>query len=892
MDKRFIEESFPIKEISMESSYEKNIRTGHISSLHIWWARRPLASSRSTIYASLIKKPRNIEDWNQQWNFIIELGKWENTLNQKMINKAKMEILKSFKNRSPKILDPFTGGGAIPLEALRLGCETYASEYNPVAILIEKCTLEYPQMYGQKLINEVNKWANILLKDLKEEIGKFYPIRIRTFKKNFSNIKFEEIPICYLWARTIICQNPNCEKEIPLLKQFWLAKKPNKKVALFPYIKDNQLFFKIVGTGYEDIPENFNPDKGTISNAVAQCLFCGSTVDPKDVKKQLKKRKENHKMIAVVYYIKGKRGKKYRIASKKDIETFEKCKIFLQEKIKKLKIEWNIDPLPNENLPPENTLGFRIQRYGMYNWSDVFNFRQKLVLISIVEKIRNIYRILLKENYDKNFAKAIISYLALILSKSATTLNNICRWNNSSESIAGKPDQFGQLEMRWDYPEVNPFSESTGSIFNHKNSILKVNVNFLNNSNNRIIIKKASATSLPFSDNFFDAVFTDPPYYDNIPYSYLSDFFYVWLKRAIGHIHSDLFSTPTTPKSKDIVAYSHECSIDKGRYFFEDMLKKAFKEIHRVLKDNGIAIIVYAHKTTEGWESLINSLLDSGLVVTSSWPIETERKGRQRAQESAALASSIYIVARKYQKQELGLFPEIKIKLEDYLNKKLKRLWEEGISGADFFISAIGAGIEVFGKYKRIIDFEGNLIRGEKLLEEIRKIVIDFAIKRILHNGFSNKISLMSQFYILWRWNYQESKVLFDEARKLAQSMGIRLDKEWNKGFIRKGKKFIQVIGPQEREIKDLENSNNLIDVLHYCLISWERGEREKIIQKLSQTKIDKVILFRVAQAISQSLPNKSKEKKLLDGFLSGKRRIIDNIKVFKSQKKIDRWIK
>jgi len=234
---------------------------------------------------------------------------------------------------------------------------------------------------------------------------------------------------------------------------------------------------------------------------------------------------------------------------------------------------------------------------------------------------------------------------------------------------------------------------------------------------------QASATELPYPDNYFDAVFTDPPYYDNVPYSYLSDFFYVWLKRSFGDLYPELFSTPLTPKSKEIVAYSHqEGGFEAGKRYFEEMLKKAFQEIYRVLKPNGIAVIVYAHKSTSGWETMINSLLDSGLVPTESWPIDTEMRARLRAQDSAALASSIYIVCRKMERQETGWFSDVKKEIKERIFNN--NLWEEGVAGPDFFIACIGSAIEVFGKYEKVMDYEGNVIRADKLLEFVREVVL------------------------------------------------------------------------------------------------------------------------------------------------------------------------
>lgn len=398
------------------------------------------------------------------------------------------------------------------------------------------------------------------------------------------------------------------------------------------------------------------------------------------------------------------------------------------------------------------------------------------------------------------------------------------------------------------------------------------------------VITQFSATSLPYPDNYFDAVITDPPYYNNVPYADLSDFFYVWLKRSIGDLYPELFSTPLTPKSQEITEMSTWDSLRysyKDKKFFEDMLKKAFQEIHRVLKPYGIAVIVYAHKSTEGWETLINSLLDSGLVITGAWPINTEMQARLRAKESATLSSSIYIVARKMEREPIGMYNEVKHQLKEHLNRRLERLWQKGIGGADFFISAIGSAIEVFGKYEKVMDYEGKLIRADRLLEDVRKIVTDFVIRQILHNGFSGEISELTMFYVLYRWNYGEAKVPFDEARKLATSCGIDLATHWNKNsFIKKEKEFIKVLGPQDRKMEELEGSTELVDVLHLVLLLWEKGRRDEMIRVLRETGFgDREVFYRVAQAISETLPQESKEKKLLDGFLVGRERLKEEIR-------------
>ena len=881
--KRFIEETFPVKEVSEESAREKYIRHGHISTLHIWWARRPLASSRATAYAALTSPPKNTNEWSRKRDFIRDLSKWENSLNPHLIERARQDILDANGGVPPKVLDPFGGGGAIPLEALRLGCETYSNDLNPVAVLIQKCTLEYPQKYGRPtekpddgilsgvtiknpLLEDVRKWGAWTLEEGKKELGRFYPK-----EQNGA------IPVGWIWARTIPCQNPSCGTEIPLMRQFWLANKAKKKVALYPFDENGRVSFKIVGDGYEPMPDSFDPTKGTVSRAVVVCPLCYGPVEAKLTRQLFQEGKAGQRMVAVVTHMPGTAGKRYRVATDADLAIFRSAETCLAEKWETLMLEWGMNPVPDEELPLMSGV-FNVPIYGIHTWGDLFNARQKLALITFVEKMKATYQKMMVEGIDGEYAKVVMSYLALGLDMAAAFGNTLARWENSSEAIKQLYSRQA-LPMLWDYAEVNPFSGSSGSFETGSEYYLKVIEHCSQSSLTPGSVTQSSATNLPHPDNFFDAVFTDPPYYNSVPYADLSDFFYVWLKRTVGDLYPELFSTPLTPKKNEITemaGWDSRRYAYKDKKFFEENLKKSFQEIYRVLKPNGIAVIVYAHKSTEGWETLINSLLDSALIMTGAWPLNTEMKARLRAQESAALASSIYIVARKMEREPTGFYNEVKAEMTAYLNAKLHRLWEEGLGGADFFIAAIGSAIEVFGKYEQVMDFEGEIIRADRLLDDVREIATDYAVRQILHNGFAGEISDLTRFYVLWRWEYGEARVDFDEARKLAQSCGVDLAQEWDgKGFIVKEKAFIRVLGPQSREIDDLEGPRELIDVLHHVLLLWEKSQRDEMIRALAQSGYgDSDAFYRVAQAISETLPIESREKKLLDGFLAGRERI------------------
>jgi len=888
--KRFIEETFPVKEVSAISVKEKNFRHGYISTFHIWWARKSLAVSRATAYTALTPTTDDVTEWQQRRDFVVELSQWENSLNPHLLEKARKEILEASGGQPPRVLDPFAGGGSIPLEALRLGCEAYASDYNPVAVLILKATLEYPQKYGQSvereeksnlfggllkenrsvnpLLEAVRKWGDWVLEQARKELISFY-------QPDPDGLDV----VGYYWMRTIPCQNPTCGNSIPLTANWWLAKKTRKNVALYPYIVDGRLAFRIVGDEYEPWTEGFDPKVGTVSGAVATCPVCGGVVDANTTRRLFQEGENSQRMVAVLLKHPRQQGKVYRVATTEDEQVYLDAKETLQKKRERLMLEWGVDPVPDEPLPPLGALGFRIQRYGMKRWGDLFNARQQLALITFVEKVRQAHSRMMLERAQPEFATAVTAYLGLAVDRLADYGSSLCALNHTGGRGVKTTFTRQALPMAWDYAESNPFYPKAAGWPTACEKIEKWIQHASQTSSVPGMASQGTATQLSYPDGYFDAVLSDPPYYDNSAYADLADFFYVWLKRSVGHLYPDLFSTPLTPKINEII---QDPAREKDRVFFETHLTSAFQEIERVLRPEGIAVIVYAHKSTAGWETVINALLDSGLVVTGSWPIHTEMKARLRAQESATLASSIYIVARKMARRPTGFYNEVREELRQHLDHKLHRLWEEGIGGADFFIAAIGSGIEVFGKYEQVMDYEGNIVRADRLLQDVRTIATDYAVRQILQDGFTGEVSDLTRLYVLWRWNYGEARVPFDEARKLAQSCGVDLAREWGRrGFVSKEREFVRLLGPQKRKLDDLEkdDTRELVDVLHRVLLLWEKGRREELVQALAASGYGRSEAFyRVAQAVSETLPNESKEKKLLDGFLVGRERVREEV--------------
>jgi putative DNA methylase len=926
MNKRLIEYDLPLAEISEASAREKNIHIGLPAQFHVWWARRPLASSRATAFAALIDDPG--PDHPKEREELLELVRritpWEAVKdgNSEDIEKARALILEQY-DRQPRVLDPFAGGGSIPLEALRLGCETFASDYNPVAVLIDKATLEWPQKFGfevdlpremvegdreghaaqLKLGGEaetvnvnllaflVEKWANVMLEETRAEIERFYPAETSEDLVGAREITEDEgwIPVGYLWARTVPCQNPTCGAEIPLIRSFWLAKKTSKRIAYYPVVdqQSKRVEFQILPDANSISMAGFDPDEGTVTRGDARCPVCEQVTKARDVRLLARHGRMGERMIAVILHHPDQVGKKYRLATEEDRRVFDMASVHLEEML----ASWPYleSPLPKEDIPLMSGT-FNAPIYGLDRWDKLFNARQKLALVTLLGRIKNSHdevrascRDLLsqveigdeaREQDAEEIAVAVMGNLALLLGRTASFCCNLARWANTGEIIKNVYARQA-LPMLWDFVETNPLSGSTGSC----ESQIRYMLAYLDRprpgpSSISISVGQDSAAILPYSDDTFCAVFTDPPYYNSVPYADLSDFFYVWLKRSIGGYFPDLLATPLSPKNDEIcemAGWDSRRYAHKDKTFFERRITDAFAEIRRVLRPGGIGVIVYAHKTTDGWEAMLNGLVQAGLVVTASWPIHTEMKARLRAAASATLASSIYMVCRKAERDSLGFWNELQPRIQARVEHKLAQFWDEGIAGGDFFISAIGPGMEEFSRYERVETYAGEAVGVVQLLEFIRRVSTNFLVHRLLAGASREAIDKEAQFYLTYRWTYLENKVPFDDSRKIASAEGVDLEQLWGKGgFVRKSGANVEVLGPKKRgTIKDLDN---MVDAMHLACQLWEKGHKADINRLLAQTGYGQSGAFwQFCQAVAECLLNGSKEKQLLEGLLIGK---------------------
>jgi adenine-specific DNA methylase len=814
---------------------------------------------------------------------------------------------------------------------MRLGCETYALDYNPVAVLLNRCVLEYPTRFGapdsvpsvplpprddstpsplledaptrSPLLLAVQAWGDWVLQEARQRLQRFYPPD-----------PDGSIPVGYIWARTVPCQNPTCGAEIPLMRQTWLAKKDNKKVALkiVPDHAHKRVEFEIVGQNGEPIP--FDPERGTVARANVECPLCGSVIDDQTTRRLFQEGKAGQRMVAVVLHHPQQAGKRYRLATERDMEAYHAAERELLRVCNRLREEWGMEPVPDERIIRTGGNQMAVLHYAMYTFGDLFNARQQLALVTFADLVRRAHAEMLAQGADPDFAKAVATYLALGVDKLATYLCVLTRWRSDVLSFERSFDRQA-IAMVWDYGDVNPFSGARGSwdidslteVLAHLSRIVPENHS----------VQHGSATDLPWGDDFFDAVITDPPYYDNVNYSNLSDFFYVWLKRTVGHLHPDLFATPLTPKSQEMVADAYRFDGREGaKQHFEAMLLQSFREIHRVLKPDGIAVIVFAHKTTEAWETVLGALTEAGLRTTMAWPIHTEMQARLRAQESAALASSIYMVCRKRQGAATGYWSEVRRETRELVERRLQQFWDAGIGGADMFISAIGAGMEVFTRYARVETVSGDPVSMGEFLQEVRQVVAEFALRRVLHEqAVASELDALTRFYLLYRWAYGRAEVPFDEARKLATSVGLELTQVWGAGeVVQQDKERVRVLAHYERawgvrpgakggrgrpprsrrgvpseqlsleamlppsEAKEeaiaawdalrARGRRSLIEAIQLAAALWEANQISRLHEWLGEGYAHRPAFWLTAQAISEMLPDGDRERRVLQGLL------------------------
>ncbi len=740
MKKKLIEVALPLEAINKESAREKSIRHGHPSTLHLWWARRPLAACRAVLFASLVDDPSSLpeefpteeaqqKERDRLFKIIEDLVKWENINNKDVLDAAKCEIMKSTGGNPPPVLDPFCGGGSIPLEAQRLGLKAYASDLNPVAVLITKALIEIPPKFaGQPPVNpkdskkklpgmgwegakglaaDVRHYGEWMRKEAEVKIGHLYP-KVKLPKEQGGG---EATVIAWIWARTVKCPNPGCGAEMPLVRSFELSKKTGREawIEVVTSKSSKSVEYKVHSGRIKGI-------EGTVNRKGAKCAICDSPVGFPHIRSEGQEGRMNQRLMAIV--AEGSRGRVYLSPMEEHVAVATSAK-------------------PNwkpEAVLPSNPRDFKTPNYGMTTFADLFTPRQLVALTTfsdLVEKAREqALADAIKSGMRDDgkgiegggtgataYADAVATYLGFGVSRMSNTLCTIARWTPArDQTVTAFARQ--ALPMTWDYPEVNPFAEAAGDLRVSLQSISDA-IDWLPTLESGRVAQLDARASLKQLSNL--AVATDPPYYDNIGYADLSDFFYIWLRRSLSQVYPVACSTLLTPKTEELIAspYRHNGSRQKAESFFESGLKEVFKEICRASTEAAPMTLFYAYKQSEtedggrtastGWETMLKGLLDSGFEVTGTWPMRSELSNRPIASGTNALASSVVLACRpRPADASLGTRRELLRQLQSELPATLKPLQKANIAPVDLPQAAVGPGMAVFSRYSKVVESDGT----------------------------------------------------------------------------------------------------------------------------------------------------------------------------------------
>jgi len=789
MAKKLIEVALPLAAINDASSREKSIRHGHPSTLHLWWARRPLAAARAVIWASLVDDPSsnpNLSDVEQHderqrlFKILENLVIWENSNNPDVLAAARAEIDRCFPDGPPPVLDPFGGGGAIPLEAQRLGLTALSGDLNPVAVLIQKAMIEIPPRFANRppvhpdLRNELNTWTGAqglaadveaygqwMRDEAEQRIGHLYP--------NVTGPNGESLtPIAWIWARTVKSPDPSWNGHVPLVASWILSKKPKKPTVWIEPIIDHD-----TQTISYEIREGGTPTvERTVDRGNGTCIATGAAIPGEYIKNEGREGRLGHSLIAVV-------------------ALSDAGRVFLPAATDRSpsRLEMTASRVPRGEMS-QHPQYMGPPRYGMNRWAQMFTNRQLVAMCTLSDLISEAksrvaadaktgteddHDLPLREGGTGPLAysEAVATYLAFGVNRFADINNSMARW----EPIAQCPRQlFGRqsVSMVWDFAEANPLGSSSGSFVTSLNGTVKGLLSIGSHKHNGAHSTQRDARAR-VRENPGVVVSTDPPYYDSVPYADISDFFYVWLRRNLSDVWPDETSTLLTPKHDELVADSQRHgSRQQAADFFESGMAEFMAEVRANHHPDVPSTIYYAFKATEvkngevtstGWSTFLQAIIDAGLTVTATWPMRTENSSRLRAQGSNALASSIVLTCRpREETAALANRREFIATLRNELPNAVRVLQSGNIAPVDLAQSTIGPGIGIFSRYAKVVESDGNEMSVATALN-----IINDVLGEIL-DGEESEMDADSRFALAWYSQHGYNPGQSGDAISLAQA--------------------------------------------------------------------------------------------------------------------------
>lgn len=781
LKRKLIEVALPLEGINRESAREKSIRHGHPSTLHLWWARRPLAAARAVLFAQLVDDPSSHpeefpteelqrKERERLHKLIERLVVWENIQDEQLLADAHAEILKSTGGNPPPILDPFAGGGTIPLEAQRLGLEAHASDLNPVAVLINKALIEIPPKFtGQPpvhpdiardqighswpratgLAEDVRRYGQWMRSEAEKRIGHLYPKAVLADGS-------QATVIAWIWTRTVTCPNPACRIAMPLVRSWWLGKKKGKEAYVVPSVVDGKVQYTIS----HDL--KFAPTEetdGTVGRTGATCISCQSAVELKYIRTEGRAKRIGAELMAIVA-----EGNRARIYLPPTAEHDEAAAIPRPE------------DAPSGELPL-NPRDFKTPNYGMTTFADLFTARQLTALIAFSDLVTEARKHVIEDGGTEDYADGVAILLGFGVSKATDYHNALCSWRSDVKN-EGIGHLFARqaIPMVWDFCEANPMSASSGNMLDQWSWVSKAIERLVPSAPGEAVQADASTRSYAGV-----LISTDPPYYDNIGYSDLSDFFYIWLRRSLRSIYPDLLSTMLVPKTEELVAnaYRHHGK-EAAKQFFEDGFRSVFARARTNAYPGYPITVYYAFKQSEsdgggqastGWETLLDGMIHSGWEITSTWPVRSELGNRMIASGKNALASSIVLSLRPRPESAVtsdrrGFISALEAELPD----ALRQLQLGAIAPVDLPQAAIGPGMAVFSRYSGVLEPDGTRMTVRSALARINEI-----LDQVL-NEQEGDFDSTTRFAIAWYRQHGYGTGTFGDANSLANARNTTVD--------------------------------------------------------------------------------------------------------------------
>ena len=781
MNRKLIEVSLPLEAINRESAREKSIRHGHPSTLHLWWARRPLAAARAVLFAQLVDDPSSHPDKfpsdeeqraeRDRLHGIIErLVDWDNARDEKLLAEARAEILKSTNGCPPPILDPFAGGGTIPLEAQRLGLSAHAADLNPVSVLINKALIEIPPKYCDEppifpgvANSEIRSWSGAegLAADVRaygswvrdkalERVGSHYPSVAMAGRSTAT-------AIAWIWARTVTCPNPACGIEMPLVRSWWLGKKPGREAYVVPAViadassKAGRQVTFTVGHTRAGAPTTSND--GTVGRRGATCIACKSAVALEYVRQQSRSVGLGQQLMAVVG-----EGDRQRIYVAPDAVHADAAAVGTPTELPRGELfDW-----PGR---------INVYRYGITHFVDLFTPRQLLALSTFSDLVPEVQAQVISDGGSIAYGDAIATYIGFAVSRLADYGSTVSTWMPDPKN-EGIRNTFARqaIPMTWDFAETNPFSDSSGNFQFMLRGITRVLEALVPGEVGGVMQADAATAEVAGA-----VLSTDPPYYDNIGYSDLSDFFYVWLRRSLRDIYPDLLATLLVPKAQELVAnpYRHGGK-EAAQRFFESGFRAVFAQARKSANPDYPIAVYYAFKQTEtdetgeastGWETLLEGMISGGWEITSTWPLRSERSGRMISVGTNALASSIVLSLRPRSDGANVVDRRGYIDLlREELPSKLRDLQQGTIAPVDLAQAAIGPGMAIFSRYSKVVEPDGSNVTVREALRLINAVLAEVLADQ------EGDFDTDTRWCVKWFETHGFDKAAYGEAETLASA--------------------------------------------------------------------------------------------------------------------------